>query len=70
MNKTTRILLAFTTGALAGIITGLLLAPDKNAKKKQASEKMHKNLADDLEKYFQNNKEASGCIQKEINESA
>ncbi|WP_127127427.1 hypothetical protein [Pseudoflavitalea rhizosphaerae] len=39
MNKTEKILLGFTTGVIAGMITGLLLTPDNRIEKEKKREK-------------------------------
>lgn len=65
MNKTTKILLGFATGALAGIITGLLLAPDKKSEKTKRSKDCKENGEEDLPPFFQKAKEKFDWAQKE-----
>lgn len=65
MNKTAKILLGFATGALAGIVTGLLLAPDKVSEKEKKSKKQEQKEEDDLPSFLKKTKDHFGCAEKE-----
>lgn len=65
MNKTSKILLAFTTGALAGIVTGLLLAPDKRVEKIKKSKKKEE-PEENLPPFFDSSNEEFDCVQEEM----
>lgn len=61
MNKSVKILLGFATGALAGIVTGLLLAPDKKSEKEKAPKKKKEKVDEDLPPFFEKAKEEFDC---------
>lgn len=56
MNKTSKILLGFATGALAGIIAGLLVAPDNDTRKDLISKKDAKKWAKNIRKHYRDSR--------------
>ena len=68
MNKTAKILLSFATGALAGIVTGLLLAPDKASEKRKGSKKQQEKVEDESSPVFQKAKEHYDWVENEMHD--
>lgn len=66
MNKTSKILLGFLTGAVAGIVTGLLLAPDNPTEKEKGTKRKKDKTGDDLPPFFKEVKEDLDFVQKEM----
>lgn len=66
MNKTSKILLGFLTGAIAGIMTGLLLAPDHPTGKTKGTKRKKDKTGDDLPPFFKEVKEDLDFVQKEM----
>lgn len=66
MNKTSKILLGFTTGALAGIVMGLLLAPDKKSEKLRATIKQEGDPEKDLSSFFERTNDEYDCVKQEM----
>lgn len=64
MNKTSKILLGFTTGALAGIVTGLLLAPDKRTEKDRRSKSRKEDSEEEKPLFFEKATMDFDCAEK------
>ena len=66
MNNTSKILTALGTGALAGAILGVLLAPDKGSELRRKINEQGKKIADDVQGKFRIGKEKFNNLKETI----
>lgn len=63
MNKSTSVLIAFAAGAVAGLVAGILLAPDKGSETRKKMTDAGKKFADGLTEKFS---EVTGKYRKDF----
>lgn len=66
MNNSSKLLLAFAAGAVAGAVAGILLAPDKGSETRRKMREGGEKLADDLRQRFEEAKARFESLQKEM----
>jgi gas vesicle protein len=66
MNNTGKILTALAAGTAAGIILGILFAPDKGSETRRKINEQGKKVADDLKDKFEKGKEKFNDLQADI----
>jgi gas vesicle protein len=69
MNKTGKTLLAIATGAVAGIIIGVLFAPDKGSETRRKSREEGEKLADNIKNKFCGAKEKFNDRKEDIGQT-
>ena len=72
MNNTTKILVAFATGALVGAAVGILFSPDKGSETRKKIGEEGKKIADSMKSKFLAGKEKfdnlKECIRRSVKE--
>lgn len=69
MNNTTKILVAFATGALVGAAVGILFAPDKGSETRKKIGEEGKKIADSMKNKFLAGKEKFDNLKEGIRRS-
>lgn len=69
MNNTTKILIAFAAGALAGAAVGILFAPDKGSETRKKIGEEGKKIADSMKNKFLAGKEKFDNLKEGIRRS-
>lgn len=69
MNNTTKILVAFAAGALAGAAVGILFAPDKGSETRKKIGEEGKKIADSMKNKFLAGKEKFDTLKEDIRQS-
>lgn len=66
MNKSSKILAAFIAGAAAGVVLGILFAPDKGAETRKKINEEGKKMSDALKNKFNEMKEKMNAVKEDM----